>query len=258
MSKTVMRFALWSIVQCVFCSLAFSQESIVSQRCDSLMLVSGSVNDASGRMIPVAMVVNRSRMGGGQFVDHLGTFLLAVCPGDTLAFGAIGFHTVERIAPEQGRQWDLEVRLQRLQVKVGVAEVVAPRELREILRDIEALGYNEEDYRISKVDALASPITFLYEALNRDERSKRLVAEMENTDRRHELLRELFIKYVDYDIISLNSFEFEAFIAFCDPGDALLQAWTQYEFIRYIQQRFELFRGLPSKLNESDYQYQLD
>jgi hypothetical protein len=253
-----MRIALWSIAHCAFYSLALSQNAPVSPRCDSLMLVSGSVADASGHMIPVAMVVNRSRMGGGQFVDYLGTFLLAVCPGDTLAFGAIGFHTVERIAPNEGRQWDLEVRLRRLQVEVGVAEVVAPRELREILRDIEALGYNEEDYRISKVDALASPITFLYEALNRDERSKRLVAELENTDRRHDLLRELFIKYVDYDIISLSALEFDAFIAFCDPGDELLQEWTQYEFIRYIQQRFELFRGLPSRLKDSDYQYQWD
>lgn len=258
MSNTVIRIGLWSIAQCIFCFGVLAQERIVSQRCDSLMLVSGKVSDGSGHVIPAAMVVNRSRIGGGQFVDYLGTFLLAVCPGDTLAFGAIGFHTVDRIAPVQGRQWNLGVQLRRLQVEVGIAEVVAPRELREILRDIEALGYNEEDYRISKVDAISSPITWLYEALNRDERSKRLVAEMENKDRRHDLLRELFIKYVDYDIISLNAFEFDAFIAFCDPGDELLQEWTQYEFIRYIQQRFELFRGLPSKLNESDYQYQLD
>ena len=253
-----MRLLLWSFTQCLFCFHAFSQENPLSQRCDSLIVVSGSVTDVTGHNIPVAMVVDRSRMGGGQFVDYLGTFLLAVCPGDTLAFGAIGFHTVEKVAPSSGKQWDLEVRLRRLQVSVGIAEVVAPRELREILRDIEALGYSEEDYRISKVDAFASPITFLYEALNRDERSKRLVAEMENDDRRHDLLRELFIKYVDYDIISLNQTEFDAFIAFSDPGDELLQTWTQYEFIRFIQQRFELFRGLPSKLNESDYQYQWD
>jgi hypothetical protein len=253
-----MRFVLLNIVLFGFCFGGLAQVESASQRCDSLMLVSGKVGDGSGHNIPAAMVVNRSREGGGQFVDYLGTFLLAVCPGDTLAFGAIGFHTVDRVAPAQGRQWNLEVNLRRLRVDVGIAEVVAPRELREILRDIEALGYNEEDYRISKVDAISSPITFLYEALNRDEQSKRLVAKMENDDRRHDLLRELFIKYVDYDIISLNSFEFDAFIAFCDPGDELLQEWTQYEFIRYIQQRFELFRAVPSRLNESDYQYQLD
>ena len=253
-----MRLLLWSFTQCLFCFHTFSQENPLSQRCDSLIVVSGSVTDVTGHHIPVAMVVNRSRMGGGQFVDYLGTFLLAVCPGDTLAFGAIGFHTVEKVAPSSGKQWDLEVRLRRLQVSVGIAEVVAPRELREILRDIEALGYSEGIIAYPRWTPLRAPSHFLYEALNRDERSKRLVAEMENDDRRHDLLRELFIKYVDYDIISLNQTEFDAFIAFSDPGDELLQTWTQYEFIRFIQQRFELFRGLPSKLNESDYQYQWD
>ena len=94
--------------------------------------------------------------------------------------------------------------------------------------------------------------------LSREERSKRLVAQLENRDRRHELLRELFVKYVNYEIILLEPDDFDAFIAFSDPGDDLLQSWTQYEFIRYIQQRFELFRTLPSRLDDSDYQYHLD
>jgi hypothetical protein len=233
-------------------------QSSVVERCDSLMFITGSVVDESGRMIPAAMVVNRGLQGGGQFVDQSGQFLLAVCPGDTIAFGAIGFHTRERIAPMHGRQWDWEIRLQRLSFDIGTAEVVAPRELREILRDIESLGYSEEDFRLTSVDALSSPITFLYQMLNRDEQSKRLVAQLENRDNRHELLRELFVKYVNYEIILLEPHEFDEFISFSDPGDELLQQWTQYEFIRFIQQRFELFRSMPERLDDSDYQYQQD
>ena len=41
-------------------------------------------------------------------------------------------------------------------------------------------------------------------------------------------------------------------------GDELLQEWSQYEFIRFIQQRFELFRSMPGRLDDSDYQYQQD
>tara|TARA_B100000767_G_C19763909_1_gene536513 strand:- start:2004 stop:2825 length:822 start_codon:yes stop_codon:yes gene_type:complete len=230
----------------------------MSDRCDSLMFITGSVVDEAGRMIPAAMVVNRGLQGGGQFVDQKGQFLLAVCPGDTIAFGSIGFHTRERIAPSSGRQWQWEIRLHRLSVEIGTAEVVAPRDLREILRDIESLGYDEEDFRLTSVDALSSPITFLYQMLNREERSKRLVAQYENRDLRHDLLRELFVKYVNYEIILLEPHEFDAFIAFSDPGDELLQEWTQYEFIRFIQQRFELFRSIPERLDDSDYQYQQD
>lgn len=251
-------WAFSTLLATVMSSGLNAQESSGGVRCDSMQFITGRVMDASGHLIPAAMVVNRAHEGGGQFVDHQGQFLLAVCPGDTIAFGAIGFHTLERIAPKTGRQWDWDVRLQRLKVEVGVAEVVAPRDLREIVRDIEALGYNEDDFRLTRVDALSSPITFLYQMLSREENSKRLVAQLENRDRRHELLRELFVKYVNYEIILLQPDEFDAFIAFSDPGDELLQSWTQYEFIRYIQQRFELFRGLPSRLDDSDYQYHLD
>ena len=252
------RLGFCTAVAILFLGQSIAQTNAPVARCDSMQFLTGRVMDASGHLIPAAMVVNRGQDGGGQFVDHQGQFLMAVCPGDTIAFGAIGFHTLERVAPLSGRQWDWEVRLQRLKVEVGVAEVVAPRDLREIVRDIEALGYNEEDFRLTRVDALSSPITFLYQMLSREEQSKRLVAQLENRDRRHELLRELFVKYVNYEIILLDLDDFDAFIAFSDPGDELLQSWTQYEFIRYIQQRFELFRALPSRLDDSDYQYHLD
>jgi hypothetical protein len=247
-----------SVVLLLSMAAGSSAQNALTNRCDSLMFISGSVVDESGRMIPAAMVVNRGMEGGGQFVDQRGQFLLAVCPGDTIAFGAIGFYTRERVAPTHGKQWEWEVRLHRLSVEIGTAEVVAPRELREILRDIESLGYNEDDFRLTSVDALSSPITFLYQMLNREERSKRVVAQFENRDRRHDLLRELFVKYVNYEIILLEPHEFDDFISFSDPGDELLQQWTQYEFIRFIQQRFELFRSIPERLDDSDYQYQQD
>jgi len=220
--------------------------------------VSGMVTDEHGGYVPAAMVVNRNGAGGGVFVDAMGSFVIAANMGDTIAVGAIGFHTKNWIVSESEIPTDLVIRLRRLQVQVGIAEVVAPRELREILHDIEALGYKEEDYRISSVDALSSPITWLYQMLSREERSKRQVAEMENDDRRRALLRELFVKYVDYEIIDLEPEAFESFIAFCDPGDVMLQTWSQYEFIQYVKQRFRVFKSLPSRLNEGDYQYQMD
>ena len=140
-------------------------------------------------------------------------------------------------------------------MEVGVAEIFAPRTLNQILKDIETLGYDEKDYRVSSVDAFQSPITFLYEQFSRVEKSKRLVAELENTDKRRELLQELFAKYVDYDIIQLGPDDFKEFAEYCDPGDELLQEWTQYEFILYVKRQYSLFRMLPSRLDDSDYEY---
>lgn len=222
------------------------------------VLVAGKVTDANGGYVPAAMVVNRSGLGGGLFVDANGDFVVAAQPGDTLAIGAIGFHTRNWVVPAESPSDEVQIQLQRLSVQVGIAEIVAPRELREILHDIESLGYDETDYRVSSVDAFSSPITFLYQMFSRQEKSKREVARMENDDRRRNLLRELLVKYVDYEIIDLEEPEFDAFIAFCDPGDEMLQVWSQYEFIQYVKQRFRLFSTLPSRLDEGDYQYHLD
>lgn len=228
-----------------------------TQPCPPLVLT-GVVLDDLGGVVPAAMVVNQSRNQDGAFVRHDGAFTTSGCPGDTLIIGAVGFHTVRRVIPALEDSLDMVVRLSRLRFELRTAEVVAPRDLREILREIETLGYNETDFRVSSVDAFQSPITYLYQMLSREERGKREAARLENRDRRHALLRELFSKYVDYDIIHLPDADFQAFIEFSDPGDELLQTWSQYEFILYIKQRFERFQGLPTHLDEGDYQYQLD
>jgi hypothetical protein len=152
----------------------------------------------------------------------------------------------------------LDVQLRTLKVEVGQAEVIAPRDLGAIVRDIQALGYKEEDFRVSGVNALQSPITFLYESLAREAKSRREVGRLENDDRRRALLQELFVKYVDYQIVDLETSEFEAFARFCDPGDALLKSWTQYEFIQYVKQRYQLFRMLPRDLPAEEMEYHLD
>ncbi|PCJ82231.1 MAG: hypothetical protein COA49_01670 [Bacteroidetes bacterium] len=226
-------------------------------RCDSSLVVSGWVFESGGGIIPSAMAVNR-QSGGGVFVERDGSFLVRACPGDTLVFGAIGFYSVEKRVVSAMRSVDFKIELQRLKVDVGVAEVYAPRALRQILNDIESLGYSEKDFRVSGVNALQSPITFLYEQFSRREQSRRLEEELINNDTRRELLQELFVKYVDYDIVQLKQDEFEAFAKFCDPGDAMLKKWTQYEFILYVKRQYGIFRMLPSRLDEGDYRYDLD
>lgn len=200
------------------------------------------------------MVFNR-RTGAGEFVGSDGEYLMRVCPGDTLVFGAVGYQTTEHAMVADGR---LDVQLRTLKVEVGQAEVIAPRDLGAIVRDIQSLGYKEEDFRVSGVNALQSPITFLYESLAREARSRREVERLENDDRRRALLQELFVKYVDYQIVDLETGEFEAFARFCDPGDALLKSWTQYEFIQYVKQRYQLFRMLPRDLPAEEMEYHLD
>lgn len=248
-----MRPLLTFVVLCLS-GLCGQAQSPTLQACDSMVVISGVVRDVHGRWVPSSMVVNR-RSSAGEFVGSDGEFLVRACLGDTLVFGAVGYHTQER---RVGSGDDMNVVLRVLNVEVGTAEVIAPRTLKEIVRDIQALGYREEDFRVSGIDALQSPITFLYEAFARDPQSQREVARLENEDRRRALLQELFVKYVDYDIVDLERWEFESFARFCDPGEDALKHWSQYEFILYVKQRYQVFRMLPRNLPAEEFDYHLD
>ncbi|MEE2919566.1 MAG: hypothetical protein VYA72_05150 [Bacteroidota bacterium] len=222
--------------------------------CDSTVVIAGIVTDEGRRWIPSSMVVNR-RTNAGEFVGSDGEFIVRACLGDTLVFGAVGYHTQEHLV-RSGKP--LIIQLGVLNVEVGTAEVIAPRTLNEIIRDIQALGYREEDFRVSGIDAFQHPITFLYEAFAREAQSRREVARLENEDRRRALLQELFVKYVDYDIVDLEGWEFDAFARFCDPGETALKQWSQYEFILYVKQRYQVFRILPRELPAEELDYHLD
>ena len=94
---------------------------------------------------------------------------------------------------------------------------------------------------------MESPITALYQAFSRRERNKRLVAEMRNNDRRRELLKELFRKYVDNDIITLDNADFDDFVDFSNVSENFMKTSTQYEFIMYIKKRFEVYQMVRNR-----------
>ena len=85
------------------------------------------------------MAVNRNS-GGGVFVERDGSFLVRACAGDTLVFGALGYYSVEKVVVESMRTESVNIKLKKLEVELGTAEVFAPRTLNQILREIETLS----------------------------------------------------------------------------------------------------------------------
>ena len=227
--------------------------------CEEPMFVSGKIISESGRPIFDAMVVNRTR-SYGQFCESDGSYLIKLCKSDTIQFAATGYTSVRLTYADSAYRFQktFNVVMRKLRVSIPEVEVFAPRDLQAISDDIQRLGFNESDYRSTGVNALQSPITFLYEAFSRRERGKRESYELRNNDRRRDLLKELFAKYVEYDIITLEDDEFDAFIDYMDPGDERLKAWSQYEFILYVKNRFASYKQLPRKISNSDYEYHLD
>lgn len=191
------------------------------------------------------MIVNR-RTRSGTFGNADGTFTVQALRTDTLMIGSIGHRTgllcladsVERAI------YDVRIRLVPLRVQLAEVEILPERTLKEIQADIDKLGYKASDYKLTTVNAFESPITALYQEFSRRERSKRLVAELENEDRKRAILQELLHKYVEYDIIKLNPEAFDDFIEFCSVPDEVIKGLTQYEFLVYIKRKYELYSSL--------------
>ncbi len=191
------------------------------------------------------MIVNK-RTRSGTFGNTDGTFSVRAQRTDTLIIGSVGHQTsVITMADSVPRaHYTVVIRMRPLQVQLAEVEVLPERTLKQIQKDIDKLGYRESDYRLSSVDALQSPITFLYQEFSRRERSKRMVAYLENEDRKRELLRELLHKYVQYEIINLSDEAFDDFIEFCNVPDEVIKGLTQYEFLVYVKRKYELYSSL--------------
>ena len=206
-------------------------------------------SDAKERSFYGLMIVNK-RTRTGVFGNTDGSFSIQALRTDTIMVGSAGLRT-EAICMADSvpkPEYTVNVHLEELHYQLREVEVLPQRKLKEIQKDIAGLGYNEHDYQLSGLDALQSPITFLYQEFSRRERSKRLVAQLENEDRKRELLKELLQKYVQYDIINLSDEAFDDFIDFCSVPEEVIKGYTQYEFLLYVKKKYELYSSLgPSR-----------
>lgn len=232
-----MRRILLLLALLMACSTLFAQDEVT---------VKGTVRGGDGeRTFYDLMIVNR-RTRTGTFANSDGTFSVRAQRNDTLLIGAGGY--VTRTVPLEEFPDDellkLRITLRPWSVDLQPVAILPKRTLKQIQGDIEKLGYNERDYRETGINALESPITFLYQAFSKRERSKREVAYLENEDRRRELLRELLEQYVDYGIINLSDESFDDFIDFCNVPEEVMKGLSQYDFLMYVKKKYQLYTSL--------------
>ena len=248
-----------SIMRCLIFFLVFFLSfcyASVSQQDSSYITISGIVNDTHGNSVSDAIIVNE-RTYLGIFVELDGSFSYDAPRKDTIRIGSFGrkasFYCYADSLDKDS--FNVTVTLPLMSYYVGQATVIAERDLMQIQKDIEDLGYNKKDYMLSGIDPLSSPITFLYHQFSKREQSKRKVIELENDDRRKTLLKELFKKYVAYEIIDLTEDEFDGFIEYINISDYLLQNTSQYDFIVFVKARFNTYSRL---IKEDDFDYHKD
>lgn len=219
--------------------LTAQKDSIASP----LVRIEGKIREPNNQPISNVIVINQ-RTKTGTFGRSDGSFVINCTPTDTLTITSLGYYS-RNICFKDSIKKDvyfptifLEERTQTL----AVVEVFAPRDLEKIQQDIESLGYNEKDYMLSGINAVASPITFLYQQFSRVEASKREVARLENDDKKRDLLKELFHHYVDYDIIQLDDDQFDDFILYLNVSDDFMKSASQYDFLIFVRDKFRDYK----------------
>ena len=228
----------------VFISVHSHAQNALSTEAPAPVTITGRAYDKDNKNLPLTklMIINK-RTNNGMFADAEGKFTLSIIPTDTLIFSAIGFK-VKKICFKDSiakQKSYFEIALQQLQYDLGEVSVFAQRNLNDIQKDIDKLGVKKL-YSVEGIDAIESPITYLYERFSKFGKQKQKVAEWENEDLKREVLKDLFRLYVKYDIIDLNDDEFDAFVKYMNLSDEFIQNATQFELVMAIKGRYESFK----------------
>lgn len=192
------------------------------------------------------MIVNRTT-GKGVFGQPNGHFSVYVNDGDSVTISIKGYDLINvkieadsscRVVknfPVVGKPYEFE------------EVVVRPiKSLEQIREEREALVM-VETRTVKGVEAFVSPITALYQALSRTERSKRKVEEMKFVDSKRDILKELLRAYVAYDVVNLTEEEFDEFIYFLNMDPAFLRTASEWELIEFIKGKYEHFVYMKSQ-----------
>lgn len=224
--------------------------------------VKGKVLEERGQPVPNSIVLN-TRTQKGAFGGPDGSFVIECNKSDTLTITCLGYFSRQICFKDSAQKsvYYPRVFLNERTYSYATLNIFAPRDLEDIQMDIQSLGYNEDDYMLSGINAAVSPITFLYQQLSKKEASKRIVAQMENDDRRRDLLKELFVIYVDYKIIELSTEDFDDFITYLNVSDEFMKSSSQYEFLVFVKDRFQDYQIAKRNnkvLKSTDFDYDKD
>ena len=206
---------------------------------DSLITISGKVIDTTKSLSFYDVMVINKTVGKGIFGSYNGTFSITVKKGDLIAVSTEGYKTRYfsfKDKPYQ-KNYEITVYLELLSITGKVVEVKPLKTLQELKEERAAIQKREVP-QVTGVNAIQSPITALYMAFSKREKTKRMIAELEYRDQQEEVVKEILRVYVHNDIIDLYDDQFDAFITFLN-----LNA-TDYELIVYIKYKYEHFQSL--------------
>ncbi len=211
--------------------------SVYSQDCEQV-LFTGKVEDTlRPKNFYNLMVINRST-GQGVFGQPNGNFSVYANNGDTIALSITGYPVVSLIVvADSNCQSKEHIYIEGQEQEIAQVIVRPLKSLEQIRSEREALALRETRM-VTGIEVLQSPITALYQAFSKKERTKRWIAKQEHKDDQVNILKDLIRTYIAYDIIELSDDEFEEFIYFLNMDEQFLKTASEFELITFIQDKF--------------------
>jgi hypothetical protein len=205
------------------------------------MTVQGYVYDVDNPYVRINYIAVVKRTNKGLFGNHKGQFKLNVQKRDTIIVSSKDFYPAKIVVRDSCQtSCKMKIGLRRKEYELVAVEILPIREHTQITKDIKELKEPDE-IELVTAEGLSSPITALYQAFSKLERSKHEVAVLEAEDRKREVLKELLAKYVKADIIQLEEEQFDEFLSVANFRIDYLRNLSDYHLIKYVQYKYESF-----------------
>lgn len=218
---------------------SFSQNTVV----EPIITFKGIIFDTKDSLsTPAPIVVNRRTGTGHAFIPG-GEFSIQGFKSDTFLVTAGGYEFARFCFADSAFKsvYTLRVGLSLKENQLNPVTIFQVKELKAIKEERQGLGVEQTRTTQGVTDAVSSPITFLYERFSREGRSKALVAELENEDRKNTILKDLFRTYNRAGVITLQESEFDSFIMFLNMPEWYLKTASDYDLAVTIKQRYQQF-----------------
>lgn len=209
--------------------------------------VAGIVKDAeTGRGLAHAFVINH-RTQNGVFCDNGGKFSIETKANDSLLISLTGYQFTKVLLSDSVAKasYYVEVQLRVKPVALRPFVVKAPKTFEQIITEL-AKAEQLKPEATPLVNAVESPITFLYDQFSKEGKARKKIAELRAEDAKMELLRELFTRYMVAKIIDTDENELDDFIRFSGLKNQYTTFDTEYELVTYVKQRwadYKEYRG---------------
>ncbi len=231
----------FQIYICSFIVFLFVHSTVIAQECKSVQ-IDGIVTDTFQKQpFYNLMLINQSSRKG-IFGQPDGNFSLIARQNDSIVISVKGYIKKSFVViSSKNCKMEIKVALQPIiqnQKEVVVKPIKSIQQIKEERSNL----IKKETKITSGAEVFESPITAIYERFSKKIKSKQKVEELKFRDNQQKVLQEILLTYVAYEIIELNSKDFDDFISFLNIDANFLRKANDIELIRFIKDKFEHFK----------------